>query len=354
VQKALLDIVKFWLDKGVDGLRLDVANHYFKDKLLRDNPSRASSDRTPDRPINNTYDMQWHKHDKSQPENLVFLEKLRALTDQYKDRMMVAELGDDDNIGRCIEYTAPGRLHTAYSFSLLTKPYGAGIVRKNIEDFRTRAQGQSWPCWAFSNHDAERVATRWAPDGKASEAQAKMLLALVCSLWGTIFIYQGEELGLADADVPFEKLQDPFGKFLWPAKGRDGCRTPLPWEHAKPHAGFSACEPWLPVERSHQEHAIDVQEKDTHSPLRFFRTFITWRKRHEALRSGDIHFLEASEPLLAFARDKTLAVFNMGGKTETYSLPAGVKPLDGHGLPCKLEGNSLTLPPYGGFFGELT
>ena len=353
VQKAVLDVVKFWLDKGVDGLRLDVANHYFHDKQLRDNPPRAAADRTPDRPIKHTYDMQWHKYDKSQPENIPFLRKLRALTDQYKDRMMVAELGDDDNIGRCIEYTAPGMLHTAYSFSLLAKPYGAGVVCKNVEDFYKRAAGQSWPCWAFSNHDAERAATRWSPDGRTNEAQAKMLLALVCSIWGTIFVYQGEEMGLSDADVPFDKLQDPFGKFLWPAKGRDGCRTPIPWEKSKPNAGFSQHEPWLPVPQDHQNNAVDVQEKSNHSPLHFFRNFTKWRKQYQSLITGDIRFLAAPEPVLVFTRDKIITVFNMGSKTESYSLPEGTMPLEGHGMPHELAGNRLTLPPYGGFFGEL-
>jgi alpha-glucosidase len=353
VQQAMLDVVKFWLDKGVDGLRLDVCNHYVKDKQLRDNPARAEKDRTPDRPIKHTYDMQWHKYDKSQPENLGFLEKLRALTDKYEGRMMVAENGDDDNIGRCIEYTTPERLHTAYSFSLLAKPYGAGVVRKNVEDFHARAKGKSWPCWAFSNHDAERAATRWSPDGKPHPAQAKMLLALVCSLWGTVFVYQGEELGLSDADVPFEKLQDPFGKFLWPAKGRDGCRTPMPWESAKPNAGFSAHEPWLPVPADHQQNAVDAQEKDENSSLHFFRNFIKWRTQHPELSAGDIKFYDAAEPVLAFARDGMIAVFNMSDKAQAYTLPAGTAALPGHGLPHEISGSALKLPPYGGFFGRL-
>ena len=351
VQEALLNVTKFWLDKGVDGLRLDAVNHCIQDALLRDNPPKPEDKRTPDRPIKHTYDMQWHKYDKSQPENLAFMRRLRALTDQYDHRAMVAELGDDNNIERCVEYTAPGMLHAAYSFSLLAKPYGAKVVLRNVKEFREKAS-QSWPCWAFSNHDAERVASRWALNG-VNEAQVKMLQALVCSLWGTVFIYQGEELGLPDADVPFEKLQDPFAKYLWPAKGRDGCRTPIPWDHSKPYGGFSGKEPWLPMPEEHKNNAVDVQEKNKTSPLHFFRNFIQWRKNHPSLISGDIRFLEAPEPVLAFAREKILVVCNMGNKTETYTLPEGTQPLAGHGLPFELAGARLTLPPFGGFFGEL-
>ena len=352
VQEALLGVAKFWLDKGVDGFRLDAVNHCIHDAKLRDNPAKPESERNPDRDFKHTYDMQWHKHDKSQPETVDFLRRLRTLTDRYDSRMTVAEIGDDDNIARCVEYTAPGVLHTAYSFTLLTEKYGSSVVRKMVGDFREKG-AKSWPSWAFSNHDAKRVATRWAQDG-INEEQVKMLHAQLCSLWGTVFVYQGEELGLPDVKVPFEKLQDPFGKFAWPEDvGRDGCRTPIPWDHTKPNAGFSAHEPWLPVPQNHQDMAVDVQEKSNHSPLHFFRVFTKWRKQHPALITGDIRFLDTPEPVLAFTRDKIIAVFNMGNKTEIYTVADGTKPLDGHGLPYELSNNRLTLPAFGGFFGEL-
>lgn len=355
VQDALLDVTKFWLDRGVDGLRLDAVNHCIHDAQLRDNPPKPAHLSTPDRPIKHTYDMQWHKYDKSQPENVDFLRRLRKLTDKYEARMMVAEVGDDDNIARCVEYTQPGTLHTAYSFSLMAKPYGPAVVQKNVGAFRDKAQGQSWPCWAFSNHDCERVATRWSLDsnGHVNKAQVKMLQALLCSLWGTLFIYEGEELGLSDVDVPYEKIQDPFGKYIWPAKGRDGCRTPMPWDHAKPNAGFSAHEPWLPIPADHVENSVDVQEKDQSSPLHFFRNFIKWRKQHPSLITANIEFFESNEPILIFKRDKILAVFNMSNSPANYLIPDGTKPLDGHGLPHKVNGDSVALPAFGGFFGEL-
>ena len=352
VQDALLGAAKFWLDKGVDGFRLDAVNHCIHDTQLRDNPVRPENERTPDRNFKHTYDMQRHVYDKSQPETLDFLRRLRTLVDKYPDRMTIAEVGDDDNIARCVEYTGPGLLHAAYSFSLLTEKYGAGIVRKMVADFHSKG-AKSWPAWTFSNHDAKRVATRWALDG-VNEAQVKMLHALLGSLRGTVFVYQGEELGLPDVKVPFEQMQDPFGKYVWPEDvGRDGCRTPLPWEKAKANGGFSEKEPWLPVPQDNQDKAVDVQEENKDSPLNFFRNFIKWRKQHQALITGDIRFLDTPEPILAFAREKTLTVFNMGGKIESYTIPAGTKPLEGHGLPYELASTLLTLPPFGGFFGEL-
>ena len=357
VQEALLGVAKFWLDKGVDGFRLDAVNHCIHDAQLRDNPARPESERTPDRDFKHTYDMQWHKYDKSQPETVDFLRRLRALTDKYPNRMTVAEIGDDDNIARCVEYTQPGALHTAYSFSLLTEKYGAELVRKTLTDFNTKGP-DSWPSWAFSNHDAKRVASRWSfdkPDKThVNEEQIKMLHAQLGSLRGTVFVYQGEELGLSDAVVPFEKMQDPFGKYAWPADvGRDGCRTPIPWEKDKPNAGFSQHEPWLPVPKDHQAHAVDAQEKSNHSPLHFFRNFTRWRKQHPSLVTGDVHFLSASDPVLAFTRGNIIAVFNMSDKKETYILPEGTKPLEGHGLPYELTKTQLALPPFGGFFGEI-
>lgn len=356
VQDALLNVAKFWLDKGVDGFRLDAVNHCIHDAQLRDNPPRPEKDRIPDRNFKHTYDMQWHQYDKSQPENLDFLRRLRALTDQYDARMTVAEVGDDDNIGRCIEYTGPGLLNTAYSFSLLTEQYGASVVRKMVGDFVERGKDSSWPSWAFSNHDAKRVATRWAfKKTRVDDRQVKMLHALLCSLWGTIFVYQGEELGLSNVKVPYKKLRDPFGKFAWPEDvGRDGCRTPMPWERGKIHAGFSDKRPWLPVPTDHQENAVDVQEANNNSPLHFFRSFVAWRKKHPALITGDIRFMEAQDPVLAFTRGHMIAVFNMGDDVATHILPDGVRPLDeGHGLPFALAENRLTLPPFGGFFGEI-
>ncbi|MGF1641565.1 MAG: alpha-amylase family glycosyl hydrolase, partial [Rhodospirillales bacterium] len=273
VQEAVLDVARFWLQRGVDGFRLDVANFYMHDRELRDNPPVPHPD--PVKP----YWLQRQIYNRSRPETLAFVARLRALMDRYPGTMSVAELASDDPIGTMVAYTdGSDRFHTAYSFVFLGPPLGAAAIRGIVEAMLARSPG-AWPSWAFSNHDVERVATRWGGPGGAVGDLAKLLIALLCSLRGTAFLFQGEELGLPQADVPFERLQDPEGRTFWPEhKGRDGCRTPIPWASATPHAGFSVAEPWLPVDPAHRPLAVDVQEGDPASTLRFTRGFLAWRR----------------------------------------------------------------------------
>lgn len=353
VQEALLAVAKFWLERGVDGFRLDAVNHCIHDAQLRDNPPKEADPSQAAGRFKHPYYMQWHKFDKSQPETLDFLRRMRRLTDQYDARMMVAEVGDDHQVERCVEYTnTPELLHTSYNFSLLTEKGHASYLRDTIGEFKAKAHGQSWPSWSFSNHDVVRVASRWAKNGAPSPQQVKMLLALVTCLWGTSFIYQGEELGLTEADIPFDKIKDPYGIFLWPEdKGRDGCRTPIPWTD---HGGFSGAEPWLPMPDEHLKLCVAEQDKNPQSPLNFLRGFLKWRKQNPALMTGDIDFIDAPEPLLAFTRGgKTLYVFNLGDGAQSFKPFGPVTALPGFPLPSSHKEGTITLPPFGVFFGSL-
>ena len=344
VRAAILDVAKFWLDRGVDGFRLDVANFYYCDPKLRDNPPKR-----PEGGFARPYQHQRHLYDRSQAENLAFMEALRKVVDQYPDRMTVAEIGSDSYIKRSMDYTAPGRLHTAYNFLLLENgPLTAGLIREALESWTSET---SWPSWSFSNHDVVRSRTRWG--GKeASEAFAQMLMGVLMCLRGTIFLYQGEELGLPQAEVPFERLRDPEGIRFWPESlGRDGCRTPLPWRAGAPNAGFSTAEPWLPVDPRHDALAVDRQERNPRSTLNLTRSFIDFRRRHRALRLGAIDFIDAPEPVLAFRRSydgqSLICVFNLGGEPVETPLPAGGRVLD-YGLGGALDGERAVLPPFGG------
>ena len=353
VQDALLGVAKFWLERGVDGFRLDAVNHCVHDAQLRDNPPKPTDPTQATGRFKHPYYMQRHLWDKSQPETLDFLRRLRKLTDRYDARMMVAEIGDDLQVERCIEYTAgPEMLHTSYGFNLLTEKSSARLVRDVLTEYRDKAKGQSWPSWSFSNHDVIRVATRWARDGKTSPDQVRMLLALVTSLWGTAFIYQGEELGLTEVDIPFEKLQDPFGIYLWPEdKGRDGCRTPMPWTK---EGGFSKAEPWLPIPGEHLAMSVEAQDKDGHSPLNFLRRFLKWRKGHPEMATGEIAFLDAPEPVLAFTRGgKTLCIFNMGAEPVAFDPKTKTESLPDHGFSSSLKHGVVELPAFGVFFGSI-
>lgn len=347
VQEAALAAAEFWLARGVDGFRIDVANFYCHDRRLRDNPPRGGP--VQDRP----YQMQRPLHNRTRPETLSFVRRFRALLDRYPERMAVAEIAAEDQIGTMIEYTdGPDRYHTSYSFMLLREQFGASVVRRVLEEMAARSQG-SWPSWAFSNHDVARVVSRWDGETASDTSWAKLLIALLCSLRGTIFLYQGEELGLPQAEVPFERLQDPEGKEFWPRdRGRDGARTPMPWNADAVNGGFSAGEPWLPVDSRHVALAVDRQDSDSASVLSFTRAFLAWRKRQPALSRGHIHFFDAPEPVLAFARadpsERIVCAFNLSAVPRQVSLPdAGrLTPLDAPGATGTVDQNEIRLSPY--------
>ncbi|MEO5829623.1 MAG: alpha-amylase family glycosyl hydrolase, partial [Rhodanobacter sp.] len=278
VRAAVLDSVRFWLDKGVDGFRLDAINFCFHDRELRDNPPKPKDKRvgrgfSPDNP----YAFQYHYYNNTQPENLAFLGELRALMDGYPDVAALGEISSEDSLATMAEYTRAGRLHMGYSFELLTDDFSAAYIRGTVQTLEAQMT-EGWPCWAISNHDVERVLTRWGK-GHSSGKLANLLTAMVCSLRGSVCVYQGEELGLTEAELPFEALQDPYGIAFWPQfKGRDGCRTPMPWSDVEAHAGFSHGTPWLPVPPEHRALAVSRQNADPHSVLNGFRTFMHWRQ----------------------------------------------------------------------------
>jgi alpha-glucosidase len=359
VRSAILDSVRFWLDKGVDGLRLDAINFCFHDSQLRDNPPKSKDLRTGRGfSADNPYAFQYHWHNNTQAENLTFLGELRALLDRYRDVAALGEISSEDSLATMAEYTQQGRLHMGYSFELLTEDFSAAHIRDTVQ--RLEAQmSEGWPCWAISNHDVERVLSRWGR-GHASPRLANQLTALVCSLRGSVCIYQGEELGLPEAEVPYESLQDPYGIAFWPSfKGRDGCRTPMPWRDDE-HAGFSATAPWLPVPAQHRQLAVSRQESDPGSALNGFRAFMQWRRTQPALRWGDIRFLETVEPLLAFTRSfegmTLLVAFNLGGEPIDVPTPlsSSLHSCEGHGLAVgRAEAGRLHLPAHGVLFAKL-
>jgi alpha-glucosidase len=318
VQDAVLEVARFWLDRGVDGFRLDVANCYAHDRALTDNPPSGRLGAI------KPHDMQRHTHDRDQPEALAFAERLRGVLDEAPGRMSVAELFSHDPFGAMAAYTAPGRYHTGYCFYFLGGEFGADFIRDGIE--RLRAAGpESWPSFAFSNHDVKRVVSRWGAH-RPQPQFAKLLFALLTSLRGTAFVYQGEELALPQSQVPFTRLQDPDGIAFWPADvGRDGCRTPMPWRGDAPNGGFSPVEPWLPFEPAHAPLAVDVQARDPGSMLNFVREWLTWRRTQPALRTGDLVFIPTPPDVVGFIRgeEEVLMLFNLGPEPTSVPLPRG-------------------------------
>lgn len=312
VRKAILDIGRFWLERGVDGFRLDTVNYYFHDKQLRNNPPK---------PGESPATMQRHIYNVCQPENLPFLKQIRTLLNEFPGRFVVGEIGSDDNLARMIEYTAgTDHLHTAYSFQLLSNRADPKFFSEAMVPWTKGLGALAWPSWALSNHDCERVASRWELDAPSDQV-AQFALALLLALRGTVFLYQGEELGLTQAELRFEDLKDPLGIANWPAnKGRDGCRTVLPWLHDQAFMGFSDTKPWLPVIEGHRDQSIDLQSKNRASVLAFAKRAIRLRQSSSALRYGDFKVLHEDGSCLVFSRNYSgetcLAGFNFSGQTQ--------------------------------------
>ncbi|WP_289106623.1 alpha-glucosidase family protein [uncultured Pseudoalteromonas sp.] len=359
VRKAVLENVEFWLKKGVDGFRLDAINFCYHDAQLRDNPAKPK-DKRQGRGFSedNPYAFQYHYYNNTQPENIEFMQDIRALLNKYPGTVSLGEISSEDSLATMAEYTQGGdKLHMGYSFELLTDDYSSEYIRETVQTLEQRMT-EGWPCWAFSNHDVERVASRWSQNGEINPAQCKMLTALLASLRGSVCMYQGEELGLGEASVAFEDLQDPYGITFWPNfKGRDGCRTPMPWEgNSTQNAGFSAAKPWLPVDSAHTQQAVSVQDKDANSILNAYREFMAWRKQHTVLLAGDIKFIDTAEPILAFYRtlneQTMLCVFNLADTNQTFELTKTVTEAHDSLSHCNatLDGNKLNMSGFGCYF----
>ena len=328
VQDALLDVARFWLERGVDGFRLDTVNFYVHDKALRDNPALSAEERNDTiAPSVNPYNFQNHLYSKTQPENLEFLKRLRGVMDEFPAIAAVGEVGESQRgIEVQAEYTSGGdKLQMCYDFAFLsghTPPTGTKVAE--VLAALEAAAADGWACWAFSNHDVVRHATRWGLSDPAQRVYAALLL----SLRGSVCLYQGEELGLTEADVAFEDLQDPYGIRFWPKfKGRDGCRTPIPWQVDNQNAGFSETKPWLPVASEHRDNAVSAQAGQAGSMLAFYRAMIAFRRAYPAFAKGNFEVVRAEDTAISFVRryqeTAVFAAFNLSDIPQELALPDG-------------------------------
>nr|WP_297458992.1 alpha-amylase family glycosyl hydrolase [uncultured Halomonas sp.] len=356
VQDAILGEVRFWLERGVDGFRLDAINFCTHDAQLRDNPAaetvlEASIGVRPDNP----YGFQRHRFDKSQPENLVFLERLRALLDEYPGTTSVGEVGDDNALDVMADYTRGGkRLHMCYSFDLLTERGDADFLHHTLTTMEAKLD-DGWPCWAIGNHDVVRVASRWRAE---NDDALRLYMAFLLTQRGSVCLYQGEELGLAEAELRFEELVDPYGIAFWPNfKGRDGCRTPHPWQAKGHNGGFSDVAPWLPVPESHLTRAVDRQCDEPTSLLNAYRAFLAFRRAHPALVKGEVRYHPVRDGVLCLERhypanhpsERLLIALNFSSEPRTLAAPNEAAALTD--APTLVNGEwhngSLALPAQG-------
>ncbi|GAA4035298.1 alpha-amylase family glycosyl hydrolase [Parerythrobacter jejuensis] len=348
VQEALLGAMRFWLDRGVDGFRIDALNFLMHDPQLRDNPPAPPSNKQRTRP----FDFQKRVHNQSHADIPAFIARIRALTDSYDAIFTVAEVGGDEAEAEMKAFTSgEEHLNSAYGFNFLyADQLTPGLVCGALAQW-PEEDGVGWPSWAFENHDAPRAISRWcAPEHKQAFARLKMLLLM--SLRGNAILFQGEELGLEQVDIPFDQLHDPEAIANWPLTlSRDGVRTPMPWEATSADAGFGAAEPWLPVGADNQAKAVDVQEQDTASMLAYTKDVIALRNAMPALSGGAVQSCTPQGEMLDLTRSgagqTVRCLFNLGATTiPLHDVRGTIRHATNHATPD-------ALPPYGALILEL-
>ncbi|MEM6477020.1 MAG: alpha-amylase family glycosyl hydrolase [Pseudomonadota bacterium] len=324
VQDTLLDTARFWLDRGVDGFRLDALNFSMHDPEMRDNPPSG----VPMDQVTRPFDMQIKRYNQSHSDIPAFLERIRGAIDEYPGQFTVAEVGGPDPLAEMKAFTADRkRLDSAYNFDFLYAPeLTAALVKQSLNNW-DGAPGEGWPSWAFSNHDAPRATTRWSEHGDIDQV-ARLNMLLLLSLRGNPIIYQGEELGLPQGHVAYDDLQDPEAIANWPhTLGRDGARTPLPWNAGAPHAGFSCAKrTWLKLDEAQAERAIDLQTMNAGSLVNYTKALLLLRKETFPLIAGESHLLDTPADIVAFVRTSdegsVLCAFNLGHESLEWTPPS--------------------------------
>lgn len=341
VVDAVLASMERWLERGVSGFRLDVFNLYRKHPDLPDNPVRV--------PLLGwvyAFAAQEHRHDRDQPDLSEVLGRMRGLADRY-DAVLIGETLDErfayDNAA---QWVGADRLHLAFHFRLLHSRWGAVPFARAIRAWMDDLGPEGWPTWVVGNHDFKRAATRWG----ARDDRLKLVALLVSTLRGTPFVYQGDELGLEDARLPRSALVDPPGRRFWPLyRGRDGCRTPLPWTDG-PGAGFSAGEPWLPVSAVPARRTVAGQRADPDSLWHFWQRALRLRRDTPALLRGDQTGPEpgAHKQVLSWRRQHANASvwvhLNLSDRPARVRSPGRALLLGTHG-PLQPSGEGLVLRP---------
>jgi glycosidase len=325
VQEAVFDAVRFWLERGVDGFRVDVAHYIMKDPLFRDNPATEMGyAQSVHRPLGE-YDSQIHINDKGHPDVHRVYRDFRKLLDEYSlnnPRMSIGEI----HIFEWKEWASYygknlDELHMPYNFSLLGTPWNASAMRKTIEALEANIPEGAWPNYVLGNHDESRVTSR------IGEENAPLAAMMLLTLRGTPTIYYGDEIGMLDVDIPLDQQKDPAG-IRQPGQGRDMCRTPMQWNR-QVHAGFSDAstdELWLPLHPRFTQINVETQLADPTSLLNLYRQLLSLRKKSSALRSGTFQSITSTqEDCLVYLREldteRVLIVLNISSDPMSVSVP---------------------------------
>ncbi|MEC7985001.1 MAG: alpha-glucosidase [Myxococcota bacterium] len=321
VEEAILSIMEFWYQRGIDGFRLDVFNCYHKKTGLPDNPKRWDWQGLIGGRFY-SYINQEHIHDRDQPELMGCLKRMRALADRYNAVLIGETLDERLRYDNAAQYVGENKLHLAFHFQLLHTRWNPIKMTQACRELQ-RCFATTWPNIVLSNHDFPRQSKRWG----AAEERRKIMAFLSLTQKGTPFIYYGEEIAMQESTLPRKQILDPVGKRFWPFfSGRDGCRTPMQWDES-PFGGFSAFEPWLPVHRDYRKRNVALQQRAPLSVWNTYRTLLQLRRQHSALHSGDQQWI-ASPSACLFYRRKTpeeslVCLLNLGNQSVEIPNVAG-------------------------------
>ena len=310
VRGAIADIMRFWLDRGVDGFRVDASAVLIKDELLRDNPPNPDAEGKP------PPQRQTPVFTDDRPETMSCIEFIRDVIDDYPGRLLCGEVqGKTDRIGHFYGNDRP-RLHLPLNFALLDSQWDALSLQATIDAYFNAIPEHAWPVWVVGGHDKQRIAS------KIGEPQTRVMAMLLMTLWGTPFLYMGDEIGRKRVPIPPDRVCDPFEKLV---PGYDLCRdperAPMRWDDSA-RGGFTTGEPWLPLERPDGAVNIAAQRRDKRSLLALFRALIALRREHACLRQGDYKALRSRSDVLAFrrieGRNEILVALNIAAEPRNW------------------------------------
>ena len=291
VVQAMLGVLQFWLERGVDGFRLDALWHLIKDDRYRDNPLNPNWRKGLD-----PYRALIPLHTTDLPEVHGIINRMRRLVDEYEDRVLIGEIYLP--VERLVQYYGAdlSGLHVPFNFQLVLAPWDARHIAQLIADYEAALPEGGWPNWVLGNHDKPRIASR------VGTAQARVAAMLLLTLRGTPTLYYGDEIGMHDVAIPPEKLRDPVEKNIpGHGLGRDPERTPMQWS-AQKNAAFSAGEPWLPVAEDYAEVNVESQRDDPRSMLTLYSRLIRLRRGEPALQVGRFEPVSTEGDVLAYFR----------------------------------------------------
>ena len=294
VRSAMYDVLRFWLERGVDGFRVDTIWRLIKDAMFRDNPVNLNY-RAGDAPFRRLLPL----YSADQPEVLEIAAEMRRLLAEYPgDRLLIGEIYLP--VKHLVRYYGPNLtgVHLPFNFNLMFVEWKPPAVLQLIQEYEAVLPAGAWPNWVLGNHDQPRVVSRLGP------AQARVAMVLLMTLRGTPTLYYGDELGLKNVPIPQERQRDTFGLNMpGTGQGRDGERTPMPWDSSW-NAGFTTAEPWLPLGRDHMVMNVEAQQGDTGSMLSLTRALLEFRRREPAMSIGDWTPLAVGGDVLAYVRER--------------------------------------------------